>query len=49
MVDAGAKGFLLKDSDISEVRDAILTVSREEAISRRNALSCNPEDKTPRA
>ena len=26
MVDAGAKGFLLKDSDISEVRDAILTV-----------------------
>jgi DNA-binding NarL/FixJ family response regulator len=28
MVDAGAKGFLLKDSDISEVRDAILTVSK---------------------
>jgi DNA-binding NarL/FixJ family response regulator len=26
MVDAGAKGFLLKDSDISEVREAILTV-----------------------
>lgn len=26
MIDAGAKGFLLKDSDISEVRDAILTV-----------------------
>jgi DNA-binding NarL/FixJ family response regulator len=26
MVDAGAKGFLLKDSDISEVKDAILTV-----------------------
>jgi DNA-binding NarL/FixJ family response regulator len=26
MVDAGAKGFLLKDSDISEVRDAILTI-----------------------
>jgi DNA-binding NarL/FixJ family response regulator len=26
MVDAGAKGFILKDSDISEVRDAILTV-----------------------
>jgi len=26
MVDAGAKGFLLKDSDINEVRDAILTV-----------------------
>jgi DNA-binding NarL/FixJ family response regulator len=26
MVDAGAKGFLLKDSDISEVRDAILIV-----------------------
>jgi DNA-binding NarL/FixJ family response regulator len=26
MVDAGAKGFLVKDSDISEVRDAILTV-----------------------
>ena len=28
MVDAGAKGFLLKDSDISDVREAILTVSR---------------------
>ncbi len=28
MVDAGAKGFVLKDSDISEVKDAILTVSR---------------------
>ncbi|MDX9928474.1 MAG: response regulator transcription factor [Bacteroidales bacterium] len=28
MVDAGAKGFLLKDSDISEVREAILTVLR---------------------
>jgi DNA-binding NarL/FixJ family response regulator len=28
MVDAGAKGFLLKDSDISEVRDAILTVAK---------------------
>jgi DNA-binding NarL/FixJ family response regulator len=26
MVDAGAKGFLLKDSDIKEVREAILTV-----------------------
>jgi len=26
MTEAGAKGFLLKDSDISEVRDAILTV-----------------------
>jgi len=26
MVDAGAKGFLLKDSDISQVREAILTV-----------------------
>jgi len=26
MVDAGARGFLLKDSDISEVKDAILTV-----------------------
>jgi len=26
MVDAGAKGFILKDSDISEVREAILTV-----------------------
>lgn len=26
MVDAGVKGFLLKDSDISEVREAILTV-----------------------
>jgi DNA-binding NarL/FixJ family response regulator len=28
MVDAGAKGFVLKDSDISEVKEAILTVSR---------------------
>jgi DNA-binding NarL/FixJ family response regulator len=28
MVDAGAKGFLLKDSDISEVKDAINTVTR---------------------
>jgi DNA-binding NarL/FixJ family response regulator len=28
MVDAGVKGFLLKDSGISEVREAILTVTR---------------------
>ena len=28
MVDAGAKGFLLKDSDISEVKEAILTVRK---------------------
>jgi DNA-binding NarL/FixJ family response regulator len=28
MVDAGVKGFLLKDSDISEVKEAILTVAR---------------------
>jgi DNA-binding NarL/FixJ family response regulator len=28
MVDAGAKGFVLKDSDISEVREAILTVMK---------------------
>ena len=28
MVDAGAKGFILKDSDISDVHDAILTVQR---------------------
>lgn len=28
MVDAGAKGFLLKDSDISEVREAIITVMK---------------------
>jgi len=28
MVDAGAKGFLLKDSDITEVREAILTVMK---------------------
>lgn len=28
MVDAGAKGFLLKDSDISEVKEAIMTVKR---------------------
>ncbi|MDT8400786.1 MAG: response regulator transcription factor [Bacteroidales bacterium] len=26
MVEAGAKGFILKDSDITEVKDAILTV-----------------------
>lgn len=28
MVDAGVKGFVLKDSDISEVKEAILTVTR---------------------
>ena len=28
MVDAGAKGFVLKDSDISEVKEAILTVRK---------------------
>jgi DNA-binding NarL/FixJ family response regulator len=28
MVDAGAKGFILKDSDISEVRDAIIAVNK---------------------
>ncbi len=28
MVDAGAKGFILKDSDISEVKDAILTIRK---------------------
>ncbi len=28
MVDAGAKGFVLKDSDISEVKEAILTVQK---------------------
>jgi len=28
MTDAGAKGFLLKDSDISEVKEAILTVCK---------------------
>jgi DNA-binding NarL/FixJ family response regulator len=28
MVDAGAKGFILKDSDISEVKEAILTVKK---------------------
>jgi DNA-binding NarL/FixJ family response regulator len=28
MVDAGAKGFVLKDSDISEVKEAILTVMK---------------------
>jgi len=28
MVDAGAKGFLLKDSDINEVKEAIITVMR---------------------
>lgn len=28
MVEAGAKGFLLKDSDISEVKDAIITVRK---------------------
>ena len=28
MVEAGAKGFLLKDSDISEVKEAILTVRK---------------------
>ncbi|MBE0668440.1 MAG: response regulator transcription factor, partial [Bacteroidales bacterium] len=28
MVEAGAKGFILKDSDISEVRDAIIAVNK---------------------
>jgi DNA-binding NarL/FixJ family response regulator len=28
MVDAGAKGFLLKDSNISEVKEAIITVKK---------------------
>jgi len=28
MVEAGAKGFLLKDSDINEVKDAIITVDQ---------------------
>lgn len=28
MVDAGARGFLLKDSDINEVKEAILTVRK---------------------
>jgi len=28
MVDSGAKGFILKDSDISEVKEAILTVRK---------------------
>jgi DNA-binding NarL/FixJ family response regulator len=28
MIDAGAKGFILKDSDIAEVHDAITTVSK---------------------
>jgi DNA-binding NarL/FixJ family response regulator len=28
MVDAGAKGFVLKDSDIAEVKEAILTVNK---------------------
>jgi DNA-binding NarL/FixJ family response regulator len=28
MVDAGAKGFLLKNSDVSEVKEAILTVKK---------------------
>ena len=28
MVDAGAKGFLLKDSDISEVKEAIITINK---------------------
>jgi DNA-binding NarL/FixJ family response regulator len=28
MIDAGAKGFILKDSDISEVKEAIATVNR---------------------
>ncbi|MDP4224161.1 MAG: response regulator transcription factor [Bacteroidota bacterium] len=28
MVDAGAKGFVLKDSDIAEVKEAVLTVNK---------------------
>jgi DNA-binding NarL/FixJ family response regulator len=45
MVDAGAKGFVLKDSDISEVREAILTVTKGGSFFLAGAsLSCNTED-----
>lgn len=36
MVEAGAKGFILKDSDISDVHDAIIAVHRGGNTSRRN-------------
>ncbi len=48
MVDAGAKGFLLKDSDISEVKEAILTVVKGWKLFLAGAsLSCHSENKAP--
>jgi len=40
MVDAGAKGFLLKDSDILEVKEAILTVKNGGSYFSQELLRC---------
>jgi DNA-binding NarL/FixJ family response regulator len=54
MVDAGVKGFLLKNSDFSEVKMALETVmdggnyfSRELLMNLVNSLKNSPEDLTP--
>lgn len=54
MVDAGVKGFLLKNSDFSEVRMALETVmeggnyfSRELLMNLVNSLKNSPEEMTP--
>jgi DNA-binding NarL/FixJ family response regulator len=54
MVDAGVKGFLLKNSDFSEVKLALETVmeggnyfSRELLMNLVNSLKNSPEETTP--
>ncbi|MCX6223968.1 MAG: response regulator transcription factor [Bacteroidia bacterium] len=54
MVDAGVKGFLLKNSDFSEVKMALETVmeggnyfSRELLMNLVNSLKNSPEETTP--
>lgn len=54
MVDAGVKGFLLKNSDFSEVKMALETVveggnyfSRELLMNLVNSLKNSPEEMTP--
>jgi len=40
MIDAGAKGFLLKNSDIAEVKEAILTVKKGGSYFSQELLRC---------
>ena len=48
MVDAGAKGFLVKDSDISEVKGGNSdSKKRRQLFLPGVALSCYSEDQTP--